>query len=295
MNHTHLPIFCALSASIFALPDASFAGVQDHEIKSPLEKTRESCITGDIGVDVVSQFIRLGIPLEDQAAIVQPYIDLSMKVYEGDGWLTKAAVDFRFWNSLHSRRTGASADSTTDSWFESDFVVGVSLALARNFVVSPYYHAYLSPSDAFSTAHTFGVRFSYSDTDALGPFALHPYALVQWDADGSPGNGGDEGVYYEAGISPGMQCGPFLLRLPIAAGFGSGGFYAGGRGFGYFSIGVDAEYALACVPASLGAWSLHAHATYYFLGEGTEKANVPLIRDRDDSEWVFGGGLKVAF
>ena len=290
-----------LSTAIFAIPAISLAGTtmsgkdyKDH--KNPIEKCKESCISGDIGIDIVSMYIARGIPLENQGAILQPYMDLSFRVYQGDGALTKVSVDLGFWQSFHSRHTGAVSGSTTAAWFESDFTAGLNFVFNKNLTVNPYYRAYMSPNDAFETAHDFGLRLAYNDSDLLGAFALHPYALVQFDVENTSGNGsnGGDGVYYEIGIAPGIECGPVYLSLPIKAGFGSNDYYAV-NGYGFFSAGVNADYKLTCIPECLGAWSVHANATYYNLGEGTESASVPAIRDTDNNEFVFGGGLRVNF
>ena len=66
-------------------------------------------------------------------------------------------------------------------------------------------------------------------------------------------------------------------------------------GYGYLSVGANAEYKLAFVPECLGDWSAHANATYYNLGSGTSGAGVDAIRNHDQHEVVFGGGLRVAF
>ena len=297
-----------LSTAILAIPAISFAGTsysggkdyKDH--KSPIEKCKESCISGDIGIDVVSMYIARGIPLENQGAILQPYIDLSFRVYQGDGALTKLSVDVGFWNSFHSRKTGAGGvfgggGSTTNAWFESDFTAGLTFEFAKRFTVNPYYRAYMSPNDAFETAHDLGLRLAFDDSDLLGAFSLHPYALVQFDVENTSGNGPNngDGIYYEVGIAPGINAGPVYLSLPLKAGFGSNDYYAGDETYGFFSAGVNAEYKLTCIPECLGDWSVHANATYYNLGEGTESANVPAIRDTDENEFVFGGGLRVAF
>ena len=297
MTNTNIAKFCPLALAILTLPGVALAGTSapGKATKGVIEKTHESCISGDIGIDIVSQYIARGIPLENQGAILQPYIDLSFKVYEGDGFLTKVSVDLAFWNSFHSRGTRAGLGSTTQKWFESDFVAGLSLFLGKNVAVSPYYHAYLSPNDAFATAHDFGVRVAFNDADLLGPWSLKPYALVQWDVDGTSGNGDGRGIYYEVGISPGCQVGPVAISIPIKAGFGSDGYYFDNEGFGYISAGVNVEYALAFVPECLGSWTARGYATYYHLGDGTEDASTPDIREGNDSEWVFGGGLRVAF
>ena len=41
------------------------------EVKSVVEKVHESCISGSLGIDMVSQYIARGLPLEDQGAILR--------------------------------------------------------------------------------------------------------------------------------------------------------------------------------------------------------------------------------
>jgi hypothetical protein len=296
---------CTLTLASLALASTSLAGTtaptkSGKEVKAMKETIKESCITGDIGIDVTSMYIARGISQENQGAILQPYINLSFRVYEGDGALSKVSVDLGFWNSFHSRKTATGGvfgggGSTTNAWYESDFTAGLSFVFNKNITLSPYYRAYMSPNDAFNTAQNLGLRLAFDDSDLLGAFSLHPYALVQFDVENSSGNGTDSGVYYEVGIAPGMQFGPIALSLPIKAGFGSSNYYANNAGYGYLSVGANAEYKLAFVPECLGDWSAHANATYYNLGSGTSGAGVDAIRDHDHHEVVFGGGLRVAF
>lgn len=296
---------CTLTLASLALASTSFAGTtapaKEHKsCKAVKETIKESCITGDIGVDITSMYIPRGISIENQGAIIQPYINLSFRVYEGDGALSQVSVDLGYWNSFHSRKTGAGAvfgggGSTTDAWFESNFTAGLSFEFNKCLTISPYYRAYLSPNDAFNTAHTVGLRLALDDSDMLGAFALHPYALVQFDLENSASYRDEEGVYYEVGIAPGMQVGPIALSLPIRAGFGSSDFYANNAAYGFFAAGLNAEYKLAFIPECLGDWSAHANATYYNLGKGTAGAGVDAIRNHDQHEVVFGGGLRIAF
>ncbi|MCE9609968.1 MAG: hypothetical protein K8R23_07135 [Chthoniobacter sp.] len=302
MTKHSLAAACTLTLASLALASTGFAGTAApaKSCKQMKETIKESCITGDIGIDITSMYIARGISLENQGAILQPYIDLSFRIYEGDGALTKVSLDLGFWNSFHSRHTGSGGffgggGSTTNAWFESDFTAGLSFVFNKNLTLSPYYRAYMSPNDAFETAQDIGLRIAYDDTDLLGAWALHPYALVQFDVENSSGNGTDEGIYYEVGIAPGMQVGPVMLSLPIKAGFGSSNYYADNANFGFLSAGVNAEYKLAFIPECLGDWSAHANATYYRLGNGTDIAGVSAIRDRDENEVVFGGGLRIAF
>jgi hypothetical protein len=146
------------------------------------------------------------------------------------------------------------------------------------------------------------------DTDWLGAFALHPYVQVLVELDNKAGNGDDEGVYYEIGITPGLPTMAGLsVTFPIKAGFGSNSFYLD-DGLGFISGGVNLAYALSFIPEKWGAWTVSANATYYYLDNDLEDFNSPTklsaadtgthdarVRHGSENEVVFGGGLQVAF
>lgn len=312
MTNQTIAKFCILTAGILALPTLSFAGKEIvSKDKNPVEIVKESCITGDIGVNVVSQYISRGLIFENQGGIIEPYADLYFRIYKGDGFINKVSVNLGTWDSFHSRHTdageavgrgtGGRDASSTRSWYESDFTAGIAVTFLKNFTITPSYYTFLSPNDGFNTFQGLNVNLAYDDTDLLGKFALHPHATVLFEFDNKAGNGTDEGIYYEVGIAPALPIGEtgLTFTLPITAGFGSNEFYAHNAGFGYFSTGVQASYALAFVPKCLGAWTVNGGATYYYLGSNSlrsfnaEPAND--VRDSKNSEWVFSGGLAVSF
>jgi hypothetical protein len=290
MKKTHFAKLAILTTAIAAIPALSFAGTAAKETKTVIEKAKESCVTGDIGIDVYSQYIFHGITLENQGAILQPYADLYFRFYEGEGALTGLTLNLGIWNSFHSRHPST---SSTRSWYEFDFLAGLSFEFAKNFTFSPMYYAYTSPGDYFDTSHNLRLTFAYNDADLLGKFALNPYFYVEFELDGKAGNGSDEGVYYEVGITPSFELGPIEIGVPIKAGFGSSDYYAGDTGYGFFSAGITATYAMTFVPECLGEWSLSAGATYFHFGDANDDANE--IKGSDESDFVFNGGLKVAF
>ncbi len=284
----------------------AYAGHQTvRPMKKIVEPVQESCITGDIGFDVVSNYIRHGIALENQGFIIQPYANLHFRIYKGAGALTSITADIGIWNSFHSHHPGI--DSTTANWFEFDFQTGLTFNFDK-LSLGTYFKTYESPSDVFNNAYTVGIRVDYDDSAALGGFALRPYALVELQLEGTTGNnfpGGSyhgRGQYYEVGIAPGHTWGDLTLSLPVKGGFGSGGFYLGNRGFGFVSVGVRADYALNFVPACLGKWTVNSGFTYYRLGGQNGPTNfsgasgLGLSQARTDkNQLVFQGGLKVAF
>jgi hypothetical protein len=306
-------------AAIFALPALSWA---DKEVISPKDKNPvapapEPCITGDLGVNVVSQYVTRGLILENQGGITQPYADLYIRLYEGTGFLDKVMLNLGIWDSFHSRHTDAGANTGTPqatsprAWYESDITAGISLTVMKNLTITPSYFTFMSPNQGFTQFQGLNLKAAYDDTDLLHAFALHPEVTVLWELDGKAGTGPSEGVYYEVGIAPGCPI-PGIkdlsFTLPVTAGFGSHNFYGrvDNRGgvtqdnFGYVSVGTDLSYALSFVPKCYGAWTINASATYYYLGNLLADFNSPEkggdIRANDrHNEFVFSGGFAVAW
>ena len=290
MRRTSIVRLTTVTAILVAFTTGAFAGTPAKEEKTIVEKTEESWISGDLGIDIYSQYIFHGIVLENQGAILQPYANIYMKLYEGEGALTSATLNLGIWNSLHSNHT---VPSTTRWWYEFDFLAGVSFVLFKNLTFTPTYILYSSPGDYFTSSHNLQLRLAYNDSDLLGGFALNPYALVEFELEGKAGNGADEGIYYEVGVSPGTTLGPVAVAFPIKAGFGSHEYYLADAGFGFVSGGVALAYELPFIPEKLGTWTVSASATYYQFGDCCDDSNS--VKNGDDHAYVFGGGLKIAF
>lgn len=313
--------FCALAAATLAVPAMSSAKTQSlgneavspKETKNIVEETKESCISGDIGLNITSQYVSRGVVFENQGAILQPYADLYFQLYQRDGFLNKIALNIGVWNSFNSKKTDAGAvsgtpgHSSTPGWYETDFTAGISFTFLKNLTITPSYYAFLSPNDGFSTFQGINTKLAYDDTDLLHAFALHPYAQILVELQNKAGTGPNEGVYYELGIAPSVPLGPVTLTIPVTAGFGSNNFYgqinpAGNvteDGFGFVSAGLNLSYPLAFIPKSLGSWSINGGATYYYLNSVLANFNTEQtggnVRNRSNNEVVFSGGLGVTF
>ena len=333
MNTRNTITLAAFAAACLA-GSTAYAGPKPVKQPKHIEPPQESCITGDIGFDIVSNYISKGIAFNNQGFIMQPYADLHFRIFKGAGALTSVTADIGIWSSFHghtnpnvgltaqNRGPGAGPGSqTTANWFEFDFQAGLTFNFDK-LAIGGYFKTYESPSSVFQNTYTAGLTVAYDDSAALGAFALHPYALVEFQLEGTTGNNfgvinapgvlgvapaviqqHGRGQYYEVGIAPGHTWGDLTLSLPVKAGFGSGGFYLGNRGFGYISVGARADYALHFVPACLGKWTVSAGATYYRLGgnnngpaplSGASGAGLSQLRT-DKNQLVFQGGLKVAF
>jgi hypothetical protein len=235
MTKQSIAKFCVL-AGMIAIPAVSFAGTESKASKEIVEKAKESCITGDLGINVVSLYVSRGVIFEDQGGIIQPYADLYFKLYEGDGFLNKVSLNLGIWNSFQSRKTDAGLgegfpggdstqrNSTTRGWYEFDFTAGISFTFAKNWTFTPSYYTFLSPNDGFSTFQGLNLKLAYDTTDLIG-FNLGIYAQVLFELENKAGTGADEGIYYEVGIAPSFPVGPVTLTFPITAGFGSNDFY----------------------------------------------------------------------
>ena len=320
MNTRNITTLAAFAAACLA-GSTAYAGPKPVKHTKVIEPVQESCITGDIGFDVVSNYIRHGLAGDNQGFIIQPYADLHFRIFKGAGALTSVTADIAIWNSFHSHNNTAGLSSqqmigagfgpgsqTTANWFEFDFQAGLTFTFDK-LSLAGYFKTYESPSSVLRNTYTAGFTVAYDDSGALGAFSLHPYALVEFQLEGTTGNNytndgntHGRGQYYEIGIAPGHTWGDLTLSLPVKAGFGSGGFYLGNRGFGFISIGARADYALHFVPACLGKWSVSAGATYYRLGGSngptrfSGASGFGLSQDRTDkNQLVFQGGLKVAF
>lgn len=304
MTQPSIAKFCVLAAGIATLP-AAFAGTEMSykESKPVVEMAKESCISGDLGINVVSQYVSRGLVFENQGAIIEPYADLYFKLYSSEGFLNEITLNLGIWNSFHSRHTDAGAvngsgTSSTRSWYEFDFTAGLSFTFADKFTFTPSYFTFLSPNDGFSTFQGLNLKLAFDDSDMLGAFALNPYVQVLFELENKAGSGPDEGIYYEIGIAPSVPLGPVTLSFPINAGFGSDSFYQGSDlTYGFTAVGAAASYTIASIPECYGTWTASAGATYYHLSSdsGLKTFNVNNVRDEGHTEWVFSGGLSVAF
>jgi len=275
-----------LAAVSAVIGSTAFAGpVASKPSKAVATPAAESCVTGDVGFDITSDYYFHGLLQQGSGFIIQPYGNLYFKVAEG-GVFDSVSVDVGIWNSFHSRRGNVGQNN---NWYEFDFTAGLTLNKG-NWSFSPKYIRYTSPGDYFNNSSAVALRIGYNDADLLGAFSLQPYLWVEYEIDGKSGNGTDEGFYYELGINPSRTFGDLTVSLPVKLGLGSNDYYAGDETYGFASIGVTASYALKSIPECLGDWSVYGNVTYLHLGDAASPTN-----GGDESDVTFTGGLKIAF
>ncbi len=285
MTKTILPTLAALMLTPLS---GLIAGTK--ESKTVVAKAKEPFITGDLGVAVVSEYISRGVVNENQGAIFQPYLDLFFNLYTGDGFLNKVQLNFGLWSSIHSARTAAAAGSSFPTWYEFDYMPGISLTFAKNFTFT---FTYLEFDFISSNGRAGNLNFNlaYDDTSLLGAWALHPHFTVLKSVIGNPVGvpGANGGWYYEIGVAPSHTFGPVTLTVPLTVGLGDDKFY-GGKNYGYFSGGLTAAVPLSFIPENYGKWTLTAGVTYYNQSSAVAAASRPALTGGSGNTRVVASG-----
>ena len=304
MTKHSIAAFCALTLAAFGFAPTSHAaespaptslaaddGKDVKETKELKEAVKQSCITGDLGVTLVSNYISRGILEVNQGVIAQPYLDLYFKLYEGTGFVNKVVFNIGLWSSIDSHVEPPGNTDTTRNWFEFDYTAGIGVTFAKNFTFTASYVELDSPSSSFDTSRNAQLALTYDDTDLLHDWALHPHFtwLAELDAQGFAGLQG-HGFYYELGVAPGHTWGPVTLTIPLTLGLGSHGFYNQDT-YGYFSAGAILSVPMSFVPECLGKWTFSGGYTYYNLG--TQSADVTATGHH--TQHVFQGTVGLTF
>jgi len=297
MAHIKNLTLSAVALAGILLPASLFAGT---ESKAVVETTEKSALSGDLGVNFVSEYISRGVIQENKGVIAQPYADVFYTVYEGTGVIDKVTLNLSLWSSFQDKHTGSPASARLRDWYEFDYSPGVSVTFLKNWTATASYAEFYSPSDAWDASRNLTLNLAYNDADLLGAFALHPHVAYLRELQGSAPYGTNpvgytgvsgHGNYYEVGVAPALPAfGPVTVTFPLNVGFGSGDFYLENKGFGYFSGGVNASVALGFIPASFGAWSANAGVTYFRLNE----ANADFA-NADKNRVVWQGGIGATF
>lgn len=237
-------------------------------VATPVNAQEEGPNTGKVsftsGFDITTAYWFRGMAQENQGFIIQPWLDMTVDIFECEDWSVAATVGT--WNSVHS-------DSPSEDWYEADFYGGLSFGLPMGFSFDVSYINLYSPTNGTIFAEEFDFTLGYDDSAVwesagLEGFALSPYVLIAVEIDGGSDAGVDEGVYLELGIEPSFEVlpsetMPITLSLPVNAGFSLDNYYESGpggadSGFGFLDVGLVASTPLTFIPSDYGSWSLSA-------------------------------------
>ena len=268
-------------------------------------------ISFSAGIDIADAYYFRGIKQENDGVQLQPYFEMNIDLYEGDGILQSLGIVLGSWSSFHfDDPPSVRAGGDPSRWYEADIYAGLSLGLADTWSLSAIYTAYMSPNGAFTTVQDVNFTIGYDDSGCweqivqIDGFAgLQPWVSFiaeldnQADAgNGFPGAGGtEEGVALLVGITPSMtliasEDMPVTLTVPVTAGFSIEDYYerikpsgsVDDDNFGYVEVGLVLSTPLAFIPADYGEWEVYGSVNFLFLGETTEELN-----SDDDFEVYF--------
>ena len=253
------------------------------------------------GVDFPTDYYFRGIVQETSDYIIQPYGDLTFKLWDGVPAFGSLALTIGTWNSLHGGPTGVEGPNTDPKmWYESDFYTKVGWTMFEDLSAGVIYTAYMSPNDFFTTTQELALSLGFNDSKLLGPFALNPSLLLAFEVKGQADAGDDKGVYLQLGLAPsytfnaGSQY-PVTLSVPLLVGLSLDDYYEFGTGedstFGYFQGGVGLSMPLAFIPASLGSWQIKAGVNVLHLNGNVRDVN----QDRDRTEIIGTVGLAFTY
>jgi hypothetical protein len=199
----YLTLAAAAMLGVSGLSTA-FAGTETatadgKEAKTPVAPCPVTYITGDFGVTFVSEYDSRGIPQPKQwkGVIAQPYLDLYIKLYSGNGFINSVSAQLSFWSDVGSNHETATNLTGARDWEEFDWDPGMSVTFAQKFTLLVQYYEFDSPAGAFGAARSINGTLTYDDSALLGAFSLHPHATVLWEL-GAPGFAGlnANGWYY---------------------------------------------------------------------------------------------------
>lgn len=260
---------------------------------------RDAAISGRLSFDFTTQYFFRGIVQENKGIIVQPSIDLSMKVLEGDDTLRKLNVVVGQWNSLHSDQTNSGGSGGV--WYESRFYLGVESQLGERWHAGLRYNTYSFPNSGNTPIQEFALSVRFDDAGVFSEsFSLQPTLTIAKEVSGQRDGGNDKGTYAELAIAPSWTIGTLgqsdlTLTIPGKVGTSLGGYYerpAGGGDdfFGYLQGGAVLSNQLDFLPAGLGPWNAHVGLHLLLLAGNTKSYN-----SGDNAEFIFEFGMSTEF
>jgi hypothetical protein len=278
----------------------------------------------NMGFDVTDKYYFRGMRQQDRGFIGQPWANVSVSLYEGDGALSHVALHAGTWNSVHSRDQ---TDSGPDNWYEADLYGGLTVGLWDLLEVGVGNTSYLSPNDSFDSVHEVAFSLGFDDSEWLGDFALNPQLLWAIETQGTrfgasphlvpdPSTPGAEipsattgtpnkGTYMQISAGPEVPLwkgdNPITLSVPLILGLSLDDYYetldtsqpSGKQNptYGYFQTGMMFGIPLAFVPAEYGSWKLSAGWQVFQFGTTTRKVN----RNQDNQTFLGIGGISMSY
>jgi len=279
-----------------------------HEEDAP---TKSSKVSVSAGFDVTTAYFFRGIGQENQGFIIQPWADIGFALYEGDGAINSLAMNVGVWESFHDEQTFASTSSDSDSWYEADFYIGITVGLLDKWETSLTYTWLASPNDAFSTVEEITWAISYDDSECWkdvkipGFEGLSPTVTFVFETDNQADVGSNEGVYLGLGIEPSFTVvesvdSPITLSLPMLLVFDLDDYYespvdGSTDGFAYADLGAVLSMPLAFIPSDYGTWTGSLGVHVLLLNDSLEDLSAGNGTSGDSTEVIGTFSVGVEF
>ncbi len=247
-------------------------------------------ISLDAGIDVTTAYLFRGILQEHGGfQIFEPYADIGIDLYEGEGAVRSVGVGLGVWSAIHGRKTlndGAGASNL----YEVDVFPSLTVGWPYGLATDVTYFAYTSPNGAFATIQeiTAGVSWDDSEVLELGGVTLNPSAVFGFETNNSA-LGTNEGIALDLAAEPAYTLMaesdyPITLALPLTLGLSLDDYYScsdcgpddselGSDTFGYFSFGLGASVPLSFIPSDFGTVSAAAGLDVYVFGDNLKAYN----------------------
>jgi len=264
-----------------------------------------SRVNGLISVDVSDHYITpRGLNVEDQGVVVQPLTLLFWNLHTADkGVLSEVSLTTGFWNSFHSRASGA----RPTRWNEIDPILGLTFRFRGGFKVDAGATSFYTATGSYPTSSHLELKLTYNDAWSEN-FSLNPYVSHWTELNNkatvtfSPQKS-SQGAYVATGVTPTFNVGPARVEVDSYANFVTSDFYqrfdgsGGGAGLAVFSTYPKISAPLRFMGSRYGGWRVYAGVAYYHLrNQGLLDGNQVLAdSERRSNLTRVRGGVSVFF
>ena len=273
-----------------------------------------------VGADYLSSYYYRGFVRETEGAIVQPWADLNLNIFNNPTSGLLHSVDLRVGlrTSHHWKHT---VRGPGERWVELNWYGGAALGVFDRWEVEALYINREDVRTNFRDVHQVNLTLRFDDSDPDYDWSLGPYATltmefenhsdagwISLDARNERGRFNYDKWYLELGVRPEFELfelyhgEPMTLSVPARVGMSLNDYYTDTAGrdrtFGFAEAGLTASLPLARFDAEPGRrflWSLDAGVYLLYLGNSARDISDAL--GQGDGKWRAVGkvGLKMDY
>jgi hypothetical protein len=241
-----------------------------------VEPPKKSRFSFDAGLTIANAYNTRGIIVQSHGVTYQPYVDLYLNVYKGDGFINSVTLQTGLWADLSSnlRVSDPTKDKATRHFTELDFISGASVQFLKRFTFTLLYNTWVTPAGGYHSGEWLQGILAYDDSNLLFPnFSFQPVFKALYELPSSTPSGlAGHGWYFEPSVTPNYTFfakSKYPLNLGLNFTLGLGTQFYGGDAFGYFAFGPQASVPLGFIPSEFGKWTVSAGYRLYVLGQNT--------------------------